>query len=76
MSRWFSHYMEMFRLFNLIAQTPRLEQPARDRGERLLRAEDEIGPGRDIWKALLSLTHTIVVGVNSTTHGMLKTQTI
>lgn len=61
MSRWFSHYMEMLRLFNLILQTPRLEQPAGDRGERLFRAEDKIGPGRDIWKALPSLTHTIVV---------------
>lgn len=69
MSRWFSHYMEMLGLFNLILQTPRLEQPAGDRGERLFRAEDKIGPGRDIWKALPSRTHT-------TTPGTLKTHAI
>lgn len=76
MSRWFSHYMEMLGLFNLIPQTPRLEQPAGDREESLFRAEDEIGPGRDIWKALPSLTHTVVVGMKSTTPGTLKTQAI
>lgn len=44
--------------------------------ERLFRAEDEIGPGRDIWKALSSLTHTMVVGMKSSSLGTLMTQAI
>ncbi|KAK2914599.1 hypothetical protein Q8A73_005193 [Channa argus] len=66
----------MLELLNLTPNLPKLEQSARDRRERLFRAEDEIGPGSDIWKALPTHTYTIVVGIKSITHGMLITQTM
>lgn len=64
-------------LFNLNTQPPlRLQQPTRDRGEKQLRAEDEIGLASHIWKDLPYLIHTIVVGRKSTTPVMLITQAI
>lgn len=60
--------MEMLRLFNLIPQTPRLEQPAAVGGEGLPRA------GEETYGRIVPLTHTLVVGMKSTIPGPLDTQ--